>query len=91
MEFNVPIGNEVWGPWQGTPDYFEVRPALLTFPTVGQMESQDYAKTAYQWAKALKVLDPSIQLISCGGEFTCAREAWTFTQRNIRVGIFGLG
>ncbi|KAJ3735517.1 glycoside hydrolase family 51 protein [Lentinula guzmanii] len=33
---------------------------------VGQMESQDYAKKAFQWAKALKLLDPSIQLISCG-------------------------
>ncbi|KAJ3560185.1 hypothetical protein NP233_g11003 [Leucocoprinus birnbaumii] len=33
---------------------------------VGQMESQDYAKKAYQWAKALKLLDPSIKLISCG-------------------------
>lgn len=32
------------------------------------MESQDYAKKAYQWAKALKLLDPRIQLISCGGE-----------------------
>lgn len=30
------------------------------------MESQDYAKKAYQWAKALRLLDPSIQLISCG-------------------------
>ncbi|KAF9472405.1 glycoside hydrolase family 51 protein [Pholiota conissans] len=33
---------------------------------VGQMESQDYAKKAYQWAKALRLLDPSIKLISCG-------------------------
>ncbi|KAF8182674.1 glycoside hydrolase family 51 protein [Pholiota molesta] len=33
---------------------------------VGQMESQDYAKAAYQWAKALKLLDPSIKLIACG-------------------------
>ncbi|KAJ7591542.1 glycoside hydrolase family 51 protein [Mycena floridula] len=33
---------------------------------VGQMESQDYAKIAYQWAKALRLLDPTIQLISCG-------------------------
>ncbi|GLB43090.1 putative glycoside hydrolase family 51 protein [Lyophyllum shimeji] len=33
---------------------------------VGQMESQDYAKKAFQWAKALKLLDPSIKLISCG-------------------------
>ncbi|ESK91159.1 glycoside hydrolase family 51 protein [Moniliophthora roreri MCA 2997] len=33
---------------------------------VGQMEAQDYAKKAYQWAKALKLLDPSIKLVSCG-------------------------
>ncbi|KDR71905.1 hypothetical protein GALMADRAFT_253689 [Galerina marginata CBS 339.88] len=33
---------------------------------VGQMEAQDYAKKAYQWAKALRLLDPSIKLISCG-------------------------
>ncbi|KAH9475530.1 putative alpha-L-arabinofuranosidase C [Psilocybe cubensis] len=33
---------------------------------VGQMESHDYAKKAFQWAKALRLLDPSIKLISCG-------------------------
>ncbi|KAE9394577.1 glycoside hydrolase family 51 protein [Gymnopus androsaceus JB14] len=33
---------------------------------VGQMESQDYAKKAFQWAKAMKLLDPKIELISCG-------------------------
>ncbi|KAL0579513.1 hypothetical protein V5O48_002506 [Marasmius crinis-equi] len=33
---------------------------------VGQMTAEDYAKKAYQWAKALKLLDPSIKLISCG-------------------------
>ncbi|KIY73958.1 glycoside hydrolase family 51 protein [Cylindrobasidium torrendii FP15055 ss-10] len=33
---------------------------------VGQMESHDYAKKAYQWAKALRLLDPKIELISCG-------------------------
>ncbi|KAG6884606.1 hypothetical protein C0993_009623 [Termitomyces sp. T159_Od127] len=32
----------------------------------GKMESQDYAKKAFQWAKALKLLDPNINLISCG-------------------------
>lgn len=37
--------------------------------TVGQMDAHDYAKKAYQWAKALRLLDPSIKLISCGG--TC--------------------
>ncbi|KAJ7881802.1 glycoside hydrolase family 51 protein [Mycena olivaceomarginata] len=33
---------------------------------VGQQTSQDYAKKAFQWAKALRLLDPSIKLISCG-------------------------
>ncbi|KAL3422409.1 alpha-L-arabinofuranosidase [Phlyctema vagabunda] len=33
---------------------------------VGQMTAGDYAKTAAQWAKALKLLDPSICLILCG-------------------------
>ncbi|KAK1753819.1 family 51 glycoside hydrolase [Echria macrotheca] len=33
---------------------------------VGEMTKEDYAKKAYQWAKALKLLDPSIILILCG-------------------------
>jgi alpha-L-arabinofuranosidase len=33
---------------------------------VGQLTKEDYAKRAYQWAKALKLLDPSIELILCG-------------------------
>ncbi|KAK3698219.1 hypothetical protein LTR37_017044 [Vermiconidia calcicola] len=33
---------------------------------VEQMTKEDYAKKAYQWAKALKHLDPSITLILCG-------------------------
>ena len=31
-----------------------------------QMTKEDYAKKAYQWAKALKLLDPTIKLILCG-------------------------
>lgn len=31
-----------------------------------QMTKGDYAKKAYQWAKALKLLDPSVILILCG-------------------------
>ncbi|KAF7369840.1 Glycoside hydrolase family 51 protein [Mycena sanguinolenta] len=31
-----------------------------------EMTAEDYSKTAYQWAKALRLLDPSIKLISCG-------------------------
>jgi len=30
------------------------------------MTKEDYAKKAYQWAKALKLMDPSIHLILCG-------------------------
>ncbi|KAF2744378.1 glycoside hydrolase family 51 protein [Sporormia fimetaria CBS 119925] len=33
---------------------------------VEQFTKEDYAKRAYQWAKAMKLLDPSITLILCG-------------------------
>ncbi|KAF2228185.1 glycoside hydrolase superfamily [Elsinoe ampelina] len=33
---------------------------------VGQMTKEAYATQAFQWAKALKLLDPSLILISCG-------------------------
>lgn len=33
---------------------------------VGQMNEEDYCKTAIQWAKAIKLLDPSVVLVSCG-------------------------
>ncbi|GMM33032.1 hypothetical protein DASC09_003570 [Saccharomycopsis crataegensis] len=33
---------------------------------VGQMTKEDYAKKAAEWAKAIKLLDPNVQLISCG-------------------------
>ncbi|KAJ7097088.1 glycoside hydrolase family 51 protein [Mycena belliarum] len=33
---------------------------------VGQMNAEDYSKQAFQWAKALRLLDPSIKLVSCG-------------------------
>lgn len=33
---------------------------------VAQMTKEDYAKKAYQWAKALKLFDPSLILILCG-------------------------
>lgn len=35
---------------------------------IGQMTKEDYAKEAYQWAKALKLADPTIELILCGCE-----------------------
>ncbi|KAJ6590356.1 hypothetical protein B0H10DRAFT_2332090 [Mycena sp. CBHHK59/15] len=34
---------------------------------VGQMNSTDDSKQAYQWAKVLRLLDPKIYLVSCGG------------------------
>jgi alpha-N-arabinofuranosidase len=33
---------------------------------VGQQTAEDYTKKAFQWAKALKILDPSIKLVACG-------------------------
>lgn len=33
---------------------------------VGQMSAEDYAKTAEQWAKAIKLLDSKVELIACG-------------------------
>lgn len=33
---------------------------------IEQLSKEDYAKKAYQWAKALKRLDPSLKLILCG-------------------------
>lgn len=32
---------------------------------VGQTTKEDYAKKVYQWAKALKLLEPSIELVLC--------------------------
>ena len=31
-----------------------------------QNTKEDYAKKAFQWAKAIKRIDPSVQLILCG-------------------------
>jgi alpha-L-arabinofuranosidase len=39
------------------------------------MTKEDYAKKAYQWAKALKLLDPSITLILCG---ETGHSSWDF-------------
>ncbi|KAB5586024.1 alpha-N-arabinofuranosidase [Coniochaeta sp. 2T2.1] len=35
---------------------------------VEQMTKEDYAKKAFQWAKALRLLDPNLVLILCGQE-----------------------
>ncbi|KAK5684552.1 hypothetical protein LTS10_004422 [Elasticomyces elasticus] len=42
---------------------------------VEQMTKEDYAKKAYQWAKALKLTDPSIELILCG---ETGHSSWDF-------------
>ena len=34
------------------------------------MTKETYAEKAYQWAKAIKLLDPSIELILCGKDGT---------------------
>lgn len=42
---------------------------------VGQMSSASYAERAFQWGKALKLLDPSLVLILCGKE---GATSWDF-------------
>lgn len=39
------------------------------------MTKEDYAKKALQWAKALKLLDPTIELILCGKE---GKDGWDY-------------
>ena len=46
------LGNEVWGPWQ----------------IAQTVDPKLYAETAMQWAKAIKLLDPSIKLVLCGSD-----------------------
>ncbi|KAF2472730.1 glycoside hydrolase [Lindgomyces ingoldianus] len=57
---------------------------------VGQMTKEDYAKRAYQWAKALKLLDPSITLILCGQD---GLSSWDYyvLKECIKHDIHGLG
>lgn len=43
---------------------------------VGQMTAEDYSKRAAQWAKALKLLDPTLVLILCG---ETGHSSWDFT------------
>ena len=57
---------------------------------VEQMTKEDYAKKAYQWAKALKLLDPSIVLILCG---ETGADDWDryVLQQCVRVDTHALG
>ena len=57
---------------------------------VGQMTQEDYAKKAYQWAKALKILDPTIKLILCGKEGPTSWDAHVIKEC-IRYDLHGLG
>lgn len=53
------LGNEVWGPWQ----------------IAQTSDPREYAETATQWAKAIKLLDPDVKLILCGKD---GMSAWDF-------------
>ncbi|KAK1819107.1 hypothetical protein LTR12_006422 [Friedmanniomyces endolithicus] len=57
---------------------------------VEQMTKEDYAKKAYQWAKALKLVDPSIVLILCG---ETGHSEWDFytLKECVRFDLHGLG
>ncbi|KAF1809099.1 family 51 glycoside hydrolase [Eremomyces bilateralis CBS 781.70] len=57
---------------------------------VGQMTKEDYAKKAYQWAKALKLMDPSIVLILCGETGHSTWDAYVLKEC-IRWDLHGLG
>ncbi|KAF1991695.1 glycoside hydrolase family 51 protein [Aulographum hederae CBS 113979] len=57
---------------------------------VGQMTQEDYAKTAYQWAKAIKLLDPSVELILCGKEGPTSWDAYVLKEC-IKFDLHGLG
>lgn len=54
------------------------------------MTKEDYAKKAYQWAKALKLLDPTITLILCG---ETGYSSWDYyvLKECVRFDIHGLG
>ncbi|PLB40033.1 alpha-N-arabinofuranosidase [Aspergillus candidus] len=44
---------------------------------VEQMTKEDYAHKAFQWAKALKLLDPSLILVLCGQDGTASWDYYT--------------
>ncbi len=47
---------------------------------VEQMTKEDYAKKAAQWAKALRLLDPSLTLILCGQDGTSSWDHWALKE-----------
>ena len=54
------------------------------------MTKEDYAKKAYQWAKALKLQDPSITLISCGETGHSSWDSYVLREC-IKLDLHGLG
>ncbi|KIW06501.1 uncharacterized protein PV09_02936 [Verruconis gallopava] len=56
---------------------------------IEQMTKEDYAKKAYQWAKALKLLDPSIILILCGQDGTSDWDRYVL-QQCVKLDLHGL-
>jgi alpha-L-arabinofuranosidase len=57
---------------------------------VGQMTKEAYAEKAYQWAKALKLLDPSIELILCGQDGLSSWDAYVLKEC-VKLDLHGLG
>lgn len=57
---------------------------------VEQNTKEDYAKKAYQWAKALKLLDPSLVLILCGQDGTSDWDRYVL-QQCVKLDLHGLG
>ena len=58
---------------------------------VGQMTQEAYAERASQWAKALKLLDPSIELVLCGKEGATSWDYHVLKQCLLPAGLNDLG
>lgn len=50
---------------------------------VGKLSATDYAKQAYRWAHGLKLVDPTIKLVSCGNQVRLM--ARTLCKRALRL------
>ncbi len=51
---------------------------------VGQLSAAEYVATAQRWAKAIRRLDPSVKLVSCG------MNGWSSWDREVIEGMAGL-
>lgn len=51
---------------------------------VGNLSQSDYAKKAKKWAHGLKLVDPSIKLVSCGN--TVSSQSFNLS---LEVGLIG--